>query len=280
MMPDYHQQQATNAIQADPASCDPSRLRKSGQEPNKHKFEESTFSENRPHTASLPNDIDIRTVQVGGVLYSIVGVTHDPASSASRKYNDHVRSLLQGDEIRLYEQGLKVFFPSRRGLEIADYAVNSFSSTMKLGVWLGLCLPFIGLNLAYRCFTGPDLRQKSETDRRKSFHPTGNRLTHSERRSAYQSEFMKAYKSGQPKLFLVGKNHIPQICFFLTHGVDDEKIVRMARLHARYAEHHPTRFRLVYTMSLFGEVFALCCGTALGLTPYYAALLSKFFLSL
>ncbi len=70
-------------------------------------------------------------------------------------------------------------------------------------------------------------------------NPSYPPLTH--RRSAYMAEFLKAFRSDRDKNFLGGREHVPEIKYFLTHGVKDQRIVDLASAHAKLAEHDPEK---------------------------------------
>ncbi len=70
-------------------------------------------------------------------------------------------------------------------------------------------------------------------------NPSYPPLTH--RRSAYMAEFLRASSSVMDKNFLGGRDHVPEIKYFLTHGVKDQMIIDLASEHAELAKHDPKK---------------------------------------
>ena len=63
-----------------------------------------------------------------------------------------------------------------------------------------------------------------------------------QRRSAYQAEFLRAWKKGEERKILAGIGHAPEIKHFLLHGVKEAEIVERAHAHAELLERDPQQY--------------------------------------
>ena len=229
--------------------------------------------------------LDPFVVHAAGTAYTLVGVIHDAASALNGRYRELIESAMDGQKIVLYEQGLSAFFPRQQALEVCDYSANSFGRTLLEGAKGGLIMPLVSGLMLYRLCrpfsTGEAnierLRRHPEENGCGSY-PTyiemhlqlqaGTRCSHSIRRSAYQAEFLRAYRRGADKTFMVGANHNRYIAYFLKHGAADQAIVKLAQKDAYLAEHAPARYRMRQIAAVVKETLGLGIGMIAGASPY------------
>jgi len=242
---------------------------------------------NRMELENLKNPIAERfqgeEVEIDGLRYKLFGIKHD-LISGSGKYKRLVIDALDNQRNLLYESGLSLIFFRPDATEIPDFCVNSFMKSFKEGAECGITLP---LFFSYMFSRHSQKSRSVEMDLKEINFPSeargelpfyvhmgekernGFSYSHSEARSAYQAEFMRAYKSGEEKTLLAGKNHSRQIKYFLRRGVKNTRIVDLAQNHAEVLTNNPERFKWINRMYTAKESAAILSGGIVGASPYF-----------
>ncbi len=216
-------------------------------------------------------------VLVDNVNYGIFGISHDFGTFSL--YRHLLSDIVEERDNWLTEQMLGMYLKPNEYTEVMDYSTNSCLDTFKLGSVLGLLgIPFSVLAcgyLAYRTFN-PGKSVENDIVRMSQDFKDINGLkkpySHSTRRSAYQSEFMRAWKKGQDKNILVGANHVPEISYFLKNQIDDNMIINLASNHAELSERDPEKYEWIKRYYFGREAVFLYGGVFFGFMPWIASI--------
>ena len=234
-------------------------------------------------------------VIVDGVTHNIYGIIHSKATGV--EYISRVNNAINPEENWLFEQNLQKYFtfPSN-AVEVPDHIIRPWSifrSSFKNGALLPINLP-IYFVLKYpgrklRDFTlklikdaaiklldhHPEVISKNypsyiKIELNERQNPAGYNSIQT--RLAYQAEFMKAWKKGEPKHILVGLRHAPEIKYFLEQGVKNQKIVDAAQSHVELLETDPEKFSNLVKRARLGSNINSVLGLTSGLTTSVTAI--------
>lgn len=201
---------------------------------------------------------------IGGATVSIYGVVHKP--ELGKKFAQTVADVVNSGGNWLFEQNLKSDFrKAKGGTEIPDHSLfygrEIFADNLKEflgGLIIFPLLPLVPVALSVYCW---EKLKKGDKDSSlkylnvplrawakplPAYVDIGLREQHTkpkydstQRRSAYQAEFVRAWKKGEQRSIVVGAAHVPQIEYFLKHGVKDKKVIEMANQHVALLEYEP-----------------------------------------
>jgi len=236
-------------------------------------------------TRETPRGIPHIDVAIDGVTYGVYGVRHwyhdDPSL-----YRELVAKEVDEQTNWLWEQGISGLFPDAKGgFEVIDWSAGRIRDKLLDSVRFGLSFPWIQLYLESR-----SLQPQKALENDLWFLKTpsialhklpayveieqrlpGN-LTRSQMRSAYQGEFMKAWKKGEDKNIVVGKYHVSEIEYFLLNSVKDSRIIELAGQHAELLERDPEKYDLTRQSSENAKQRWEYAGLAVGLSSHVAVI--------
>lgn len=205
------------------------------------RFRKEAFS--KPTPDKLPS----LEVVVDETYYQIFGIHHGEVEKADPRYSSLI-SEVKRDNL-LLEQGLRDFY-RWPNVEILDLAANSNLEAFKYLFILSffpLELPHLfsaehvqikgahlhELNIPIEAFG--ELPAYLGVQIRRS-------LSYDQRKSAYQAEFMRAWKKGEDKSIIVGRLHAAEIKYFLKNPIRSNRVQELAQYHAELAETDPGRY--------------------------------------
>ncbi len=238
----------------------------------------------------IPNQVPSLDVLVDGVDYRIYGVVH--AKNWSAEYNAIVSKTIENGKNWLHEQKMHTVFDlPKNSIEIPDHhlltptgylriftdsMVNGFTSPISIPLnknkkyskfkekmmLSSLDMPFEAYHRPLPSYVKIQLNEKNKPAK----------YTPIQARSAYQAEFMKAWKVEGDKHILVGAMHAPEIKYFLKYGVKDVSITDAAQEHALLSTEDPEKFAWLNKKSSLKTTLCATAGYFGGLTASSATL--------
>src|SRR3989344_7395933 len=234
-------------------------------------------------------------VIIDRVFYNIYGISVDP--TLGKEYRKIISNTVKPGQNWLLEQNLGLYLQlPEKAIEIPDNLVASRSHLCKKGLsdfLLDSCsLPFYVPFYVADSITGENIFALNRTEalERLSLHPEKFttplpsyvkielnekqdpvKYTPDQARSAYQAEFMRAWKEREDKNILVELSHAPQIQYFLRKGVKDQKIVDAAQSQAELLEQDAEKFSELVKKSRLRSKRYNCAGDYLGMAGIVAA---------
>lgn len=236
-----------------------------------------------PEPSSFPKELPHLEVLIAQQPCKIYGVVHDLRTGTD--YLRLVDRTIRNNQDWLVEQGipkvlsglLELNFP--KDVELPDHLVpntriKDLTKAYSKGVAMGFSLPLI---LPLTLFLGrylPLMNQQEERQKRNLVLFTlgyGLELTNAlyknplpyyaeleekgrekkpkynprQQRSGYMAEFLRQWKTEQPRNILTGAAHAAEIRYFVENRVKDQRIVEMAHKHAEIAQTDPEEFATI-----------------------------------
>ncbi len=240
----------------------------------------------------LPHKMPYLETTIKGKQCRVYGIVHE--TNPSKSYVTLVREAFS-TPLWLIEQNVKEVFNHHHGIEIPDHYVNrgkifsDLPTFFAQGVLGAITLSFATIPNqkkrkviqeltpieAFSIYHPPSIFNENLPnhldlelrERRKNVS-----YSNWQRRSAYQAEFLRAWKQQEDRNILVGVAHATDIIHFLEKGTKNQKIVDVANRHAELLQNDPEKFHSLYSRIANGEKTILSLATVSGFVTPYAAL--------
>ncbi len=245
----------------------------------RNEFLPKIMTEQIAEPSYFPEELPHLEVLIAQQPCKIYGVVHD--LRAGTEYLRLVHRTIKNNQNWLVEQSIPkvlLLLPelnSSENVELPDHLVpntriKDLTKAYSKGVAMGFSLPLAFLFIRYL----PPLLQQQEKQTRNLASFTlgyGLELTNAlcrnplpyyaeleekgsetkpkynprQQRSGYMAEFLRQWKTEQPRNILTGAAHAVEIRYFVENGVKDQRIVEMAHRHAEIAQNDPIEFAMI-----------------------------------
>jgi len=242
-------------------------------------------------TRPLPTTIPHLETTIKGKHCGVYGVIHE--QEPSEPYLKMVKEVFSLPHW-LIEQNLKKKFNLRSGIEIPDHYIKKWKGLADLPKYFALGFRR-GITFPLTKTENRKRTQKSEltlAEAASLHHPPSifnknlpchldlelkereKNPVYSEwqRRSAYQAEFLRAWRDQDDRNILVGAAHATDIIHFLEKRIGDQRIVDLAHNHAELLQTDPEKYYSMYAWIRNLEMTTIQITMVTGFVTPYATL--------